>query len=225
MFNLDAPPGFNGLHPDKAVKVYTRNLPHWRQEGATYFVTFALADALPRQKRELLLSMRQNWLLQHPEKPTKEQWLTYARKVFRCVEKWMDAGYGRCWLGKEIHAIELHNNLLHFHNQRYQIGCFVVMANHCHVVIRPESEFKLEQLIGSIKSVTSKSISQHEGTGGGSLWQQESYDRIIRDEEHLYRVVQYIGANPRKAGTPKPCWHRWINPEWDTCGWRFRDAD
>ena len=39
-FNLDAPPGFRGLHPDIPVTMYERHLPHWRQDGATYFVTF-----------------------------------------------------------------------------------------------------------------------------------------------------------------------------------------
>ena len=58
----------------------------------------------------------------------------------------------------------------------------------------------------------------------GPLWTQESYDRIIRDEEHLYRVLQYIGNNPAKAGLPEPQWQRWIDPEWEKVGWKFDDA-
>jgi hypothetical protein len=50
---------------------------------------------------------------------------------------------------------------------------------------------------------------------------KEVYDRIIRDEEHLYRVVQYIGANPRRAGIAPELWHRWINPVWQSVGWDF----
>src|SRR4051794_6353839 len=38
MWNLPAPPGFQGLHPHKPLTVYVRHLPHWRQDGATYFV-------------------------------------------------------------------------------------------------------------------------------------------------------------------------------------------
>ena len=50
----------------------------------------------------------------------------------------------------------------------------------------------------------------------GNLWQEESYDRIIR-EEHLWRAIQYIGANPSKAG---------LSPEHALgpvlmLGWRF----
>ena len=39
MWNLPAPPGFVGFDPNKPMRFYERNLPHWRQEGATYFTT------------------------------------------------------------------------------------------------------------------------------------------------------------------------------------------
>lgn len=54
MLNLSAPPNFRGLDPDKPIRVYYRYLPHWRQDGATYFVTFRLGDALPQEKLEYL---------------------------------------------------------------------------------------------------------------------------------------------------------------------------
>ena len=54
MINLETPPGFRGLHPDVPVTVYYRHLPHWRQDGATYFVTFRLDDALPQCKLDEL---------------------------------------------------------------------------------------------------------------------------------------------------------------------------
>ena len=57
-FNLSAPPNFRGLHPDLPVTMYHRHLPHWRQEGAIYFVTFRLADALPQDKLDYLKRLR-----------------------------------------------------------------------------------------------------------------------------------------------------------------------
>jgi len=119
----------------------------------------------------------------------------------------MDAGYGKSWFRKQEYALELRRSILHYHAERYQVGCFVVMTTHCHLIIRPSENLKLEDEVGAIKSVVSRFINKHESTSG-SLWQQESYDRIIRDEEHLYRVVQYIGANPAKAGIPEPDWYR-----------------
>ena len=53
-WNLPAPPGFQGQRDDLPLKIYQQHLPHWRQDGATYFVTFRLHDSLPQAKlREL----------------------------------------------------------------------------------------------------------------------------------------------------------------------------
>ncbi len=58
----------------------------------------------------------------------------------------------------------------------------------------------------------------------GLLWQEESFDRIIRDEEHLFNLIRYVGNNPRKAGLPEKQWMRWVHPEWEQQGWGFRDS-
>ncbi len=45
------------------------NLPHWRQDGTTYFVTFRLADSLPKTKLRQWTLERNEWLERNP-KPT-----------------------------------------------------------------------------------------------------------------------------------------------------------
>ncbi len=221
-FNLEAPPGFRGLDESAPIKSYYRNLPHWRQNGATYFVTFNLADALPANKRNELAAMRREWERRFPPPRDETIWTEYAKTVFRKVDKWMDAGYGACWFRQPVCANELHRSILHFHGERYEIGCFVIMANHCHLIMKPLDEYELEDEVGSIKNVTAIFVNKHESLAG-QLWQQESYDRIIRDEEHLYRVAQYIGANPRRAGFQVDRWHRWMNPAWQDAGWDFHE--
>jgi REP element-mobilizing transposase RayT len=114
------------------------------------------------------------------------------------------------------------DSLLHFQNQRHFTSCFVVMPNHVHAVIRPMSSFELEDCLQRMKQYVSTHVNRtlkQEGT----LWEEESYDRIIRDEEHLWKVVQYIGRNPKKAGIPVAQWVRWIHPDWQAAGWDFRD--
>jgi REP element-mobilizing transposase RayT len=222
-FNLDAPPNFRGLHPDLKIEMYTRHLPHWRQQGATYAVTFRLADSLPKEKLELLKSMRRHWEANHPEPRSEEAWKEYAKKVTANVDKWLDQGAGECHFKRKEFADELARSILHFQDQQYFVGCYVVMPNHCHLVIRPNDGFELEDIVGSIKGVVSRFVNKANGTTG-SLWQQECFDRIIRDEEHLYNTVQYIGKNPRLAGLPKSQWFRWVHPEWEKVGWGFRDV-
>ena len=173
-----------------------------------------------RVKRDELDALRREWERRFPKPRDERIWTEYAKTVFCQVEKWMDTGYGECWFGQPRYATELQRSILHFHEQRYDIGCFVIMANHCHLVIRPLPGFELEDEIGSIKSVSAQFVNRHEALAG-ALWQQEAYARIVRDEEHLYRIVQYIGANPRRAGIPADQWFRWINPIWQTIGWDF----
>lgn len=72
-------PEFRGLDEGSAVAVYWRNLPHWRQPGATYFVTFRLADSIPKQVIESWRKSRRVWLEAHN---IKADWLTHEPERF-----------------------------------------------------------------------------------------------------------------------------------------------
>jgi putative transposase len=220
--NLDLPPGFRAFDPQRPLTVYYRNLPHWRQDGATYFATFGLADALPKAKKHELTSMRREWEARHPPPRDESSWQEYAKTCFHKVEKWMDAGHGACWFRQPTYAKSLHNSILSLHEERYEIGCFVIMPNHCHLIMRPFESFRLEKQLGAIKSVIAHEINRYESKTG-ILWQQESYDRIIRDDEHLWNTIQYIGRNPGAAGIEPVKWYRWINPAWKAIGWDYQD--
>jgi putative transposase len=221
-FNLPAPPGFRGLHPNVPLTMYVRHLPHWRQRGATYFVTFRLADSLPQARRDQLQQWRAQWEREHPPPRSSRDWEAFARQFTRATEAWMDEGNGECVFRSPELAELMSVSFLHFQDLRYSTICFVVMPNHCHVVVRPLGEFDLETILNSWKGYVGHEVNRRLGRRG-PLWQDESYDRIIRDEEHLYRVVQYIGNNPAKAGLPRLQWHRWLHPQWEASGWGFRD--
>jgi REP-associated tyrosine transposase len=62
-------------------RVYRRNLPHWRQAGATYLVTFRLADSLPTQKLATLKEQKKRWLALNPP-PHKENQITEYHRNF-----------------------------------------------------------------------------------------------------------------------------------------------
>ena len=129
-FNLPAPPNFRGLDEYLPVHRYERHLPHWRQDGATYFVTFSLADALPANKQHEIESMRREWEHRHQPPRNEQDWQDYASTVYAFGERALDAGYGRCWFQHSCYVIELQRSLLHFHQQRYELGCYVAMFNH-----------------------------------------------------------------------------------------------
>jgi REP element-mobilizing transposase RayT len=223
MWNLPPPPGFQGLHPDKPVTVYIRHLPHWRQEGATYFVTFRLHDSLPQNKLQELAVLRREWEKRHSPPQTDDQWEELTRETMRRVEHWLDQGMGSCCLKDPAAAAKVVSALHYFDGERYELDCFVVMPNHVHGIVRPLqcATQPLEKILQSWKRYTSLEINRLLGLSG-TLWQDESFDRIIRDEEHLYRCIQYIGGNPARAGLDCARCPRWLRPEWERLGWGFQ---
>ncbi|MBI2480307.1 MAG: transposase [Planctomycetia bacterium] len=218
-FNLAAPPNFRGLHRDLPIRIYQRHLPHWRQDGATYFVTFRLADSIPQQQLQALKRWRQIWEKENPEPRSDAQWKMLAREITNKTEKWLDEGYGTCELRQPEVGSLMHDALLKFQDERYFISCFEIMPNHVHAAMKPLGDHELEIILKNMKGYVSRQTNRVRRSG--TLWEEESYDRIIRNEVHLYQVVQYIGRNARLAGLPASRWYRWLHPIWQTAGWKF----
>ena len=222
-WNLAPPPGFQGLREDLPLEVYTQTIPHWRQDGATYFVTFRLNDSLPQEKLQELRLLKKEWEQRHNAarglKSTLRSKLrtelrstlesdpreALAREMMRRVEVWLDQGMGSCCLKTPELAQRVVNAMTATDGARCELGCYVVMPNHVHAIVRPlhPATDPLEKLMQSWKGVSSRSVNEKLGQSG-TLWQRESFDRVIRDEEHLWRVIQYIGSNPARAGLFDP---------------------
>lgn len=224
-WNLPSPPGFQGIREDLPLNVYQRILPHWRQPGATYFVTFRLADSIPQAKLRELRAIKVEWERKHPSPRSRDQLEQLTRRLGALVDKWLNYGNGSCLLrdpqcARHV-AYSMHAGLGTLHD----LGCYVIMPNHVHAVVRPlqPDSTDLEHVCRLWKGGSAKDINLHRGTGG-ALWQTETFDRIIRDEEHLWRVIQYIGRNPAKARLPPNNVVMWLNPNWQELGWRFETA-
>jgi len=68
----------------------------------------------------------------------------------------------------------------------------------------------LSRIMQGIKSTSAHRINKilHRS---GRLWQHESFDRILRSEEHLELKLEYIGLNPVRAGlVQRPEDYRWF---------------
>src|SRR5688572_9322317 len=133
------PPGFQGLHPYKPLTRYVRHLLHWRQEGATYFVTFRLGDSLSQEKLEELQQVRREWERQHPHAQRQDgdrHLEELLREVMRRVERWLDQGMGSCRLRDPRAAAVVVEAMRHFDQRRYELDCYVVMPNHVHAILR-----------------------------------------------------------------------------------------
>ncbi len=229
-FSLEVPPGFRGLDPYRDVRHYQRHLPHWRQDGATYFVTFRQADSLPRTKLDELKVLKKQWANEiekiESDKKHKASLEDIHRKTFVKMEQWLDRGYGSCLLRDPGARKAAADALKYFDGERYEIGAGVIMPNHVHLIMRPHDGNELEDLLQGRKSNMSREINaHHQGIADQPFWQQESYDRIIRDGQHLWRCIQYIGRNGTKANLNENEYSKWVKPEWIDLGWGFENAE
>src|SRR4029077_7380429 len=82
---------------------------------------------------------------------------------------------------------------------RYVLDAFVIMPNHVHVLVQLAKDQVFADVLHSWKSFSAQAINQLLGRTG-QLWQEESYDRIVRDWSELVRYRDYIVGNPKKAG-------------------------
>jgi REP element-mobilizing transposase RayT len=155
----------------------------------------------------------------------REQLDELAREVLTRIERWIDQGFGSCVLGDKDAVACMANAMQHFAGDRNVLGAFVVMPNHVHAIVQPlcPTIYALETILGSWKQFASREINILR-QAAGSLWQEEGFDRILRDAEHLYRVLQTIGRNPRNAVLALNECLRWVNPAWVACGWMFEDS-
>jgi REP element-mobilizing transposase RayT len=108
---------------------------------------------------------------------------------------------GSCLLKHSGAAQIVQDALLFFEGNRYILIAWCIMPNHVHVV-QPNSEHKLQKILHSWKSFTSKEINHYMGLHG-ILWERESFDHLIRSEDHIEHFVYYTEQNPVVAGFVK----------------------
>lgn len=53
-------------------------------------------------------------------------------------------------------------------------------------------------IIGQFKSVVTKRINEMRGTPGFPLWQRNYYEHVIRNENELNKIREYILSNPQQ---------------------------
>jgi type I restriction enzyme R subunit len=177
------------------------DLPHWEQSGATVFVTFRLADSIPQEKLNQWRGEEEEWERQHPQPWDDETQLLHDRTFAMAREEWLDRGYGECLLAKPQAYEIVKASLRHFDGKRYRLYSYVIMPNHVHLVFMPFGGRTVKELLHSWKSFTAHQINAAL-TREGKVWQDEYFDRYVRDVGHFGRVMRYVKHNdPKRAWT------------------------
>jgi type I restriction enzyme R subunit len=129
------------------VRVYVRNLPHWRQPGATYFVTFRQDDSIPATVLAQWRDERQRWYRAHGLEPgwqrtepsrfdtayamiSSDVRRAFEREQARQLHRELDRGHGSCVLRHAEPRTKLADALSFFDADRLRLGDFVIMPNH-----------------------------------------------------------------------------------------------
>ena len=189
----------NFFDPKVPVGMLGGNLPHWRQYGVTYYVTFRLGDSMPQQKLWQWQREREEWMKRHPLPHNDAEKATYHARFVSRFERWLDAGHGSCVLRHPLCRNIVEQALRWGSETRYRLGRFVVMPNHVHVVVSPYGAWTLSGILASWKKYTARRINEHLCVKG-RFWQKESFDHIVRNDKELMRINTYIERNPEKAG-------------------------
>jgi REP element-mobilizing transposase RayT len=175
-------------------------LPHLETQEAIYFVTFRLADSLPKELVLQLLQERDT--IQRLAETTTAGDLSRLRELralMKKAERCLDRGHGHCSLQDPRVARMVAEALRHFHGQRYRLFAWCLMPNHVHVLFSPLREHTLDAILHSWKS-----YSAHPANAllarAGPFWQPEYFDHLVRDQSSLRKVTHYIRDNPRRAG-------------------------
>ena len=93
----------------------------------------------------------------------------------------------------------------HDHGSKYDLHVAIVMPDHVHLILTPSVDERrkvvvsLVEIMKAIKGASAHAIN-HSLQQHGAVWQEESFDRVLRSSEKPDEKIDYILANPVRGG-------------------------
>ena len=158
-----------------------RRLPHLHILNQPLFITFRLHDTLPV----------------HRSFPNSN--LT-SGQAFLAMDRLLDqAQSGPTFLRQPAIAQLVLASLQHGAAiGHYDLHAWVIMPNHVHLLLTPR--VTVSKLLSSLKSTTARQANLLLNRTGRPFWQDESFDRVVRNGDEFRRIQRYIENNPVAAG-------------------------
>ena len=105
----------------------------------------------------------------------------------------------------------------HDDGKRYFLHTVVVMPDHVHMLLTPTCDpegwpYSLPVILKLIKGMSARSVNRLLGISG-PVWQDESFDHVLRSDESFGEKLEYIRQNPVRAGLvvrPEDYWWLWV---------------
>ena len=122
---------------------------------------------------------------------------------------------GHMQLNESGRIVQATWEMLPDHYSHMRLDALVVMPNHIHgiviIVETPTStsavgaRFKpaptrhaLPEIVRALKTFSARRINEQRGTPGTPVWQRNYYEHVIRSDDNLLRIRQYIADNPAR---------------------------
>jgi REP element-mobilizing transposase RayT len=106
------------------------------------------------------------------------------------------------------HCLKGNNRTMHLH-------AVVIMPEHVHLLLTPMRNaegwpFPLKDILKLVKGPAARSVNMLTGTHG-ALWQDESFDHVLRSNESFDEKLEYIRQNPvRRQLVAQPEEYEWL---------------
>ncbi len=84
------------------------------------------------------------------------------------------------------------------HVDGIELDAFGIMPNHVHgvIVFIGAGKHTLSEIVRQLKTFSARRINRKRGSQGLPVWQRNYYEHIIRNEDDLARIREYIANNP-----------------------------
>jgi putative transposase len=143
--------------------------------------------------------------LPHLQRDAKRHFVTFVTRNRRTLPEW----------ARDI----VLDSIRHDDRFRYELDAAVVMPDHAHLILTPGIDklrhrvIPLFEIMQAIKGASARKINQRLECHG-AIWQEESFDHVLRSAEDNYAKVMYVLENPIRRGLVsdwreyKWLWHR-----------------
>lgn len=91
------------------------------------------------------------------------------------------------------------------HTKKYDLHTCVVMPEHVHMIFAPLVDtqrmamYSLSEIMKVLKGYTAFRINRALNRFG-TVWQDESFDHVLRNYESLEEKIEYVAQNPVRRG-------------------------
>jgi putative transposase len=160
---------------------HRRRLPHFHSVGQPTFITWRFHGSLPANRTFLSV--------------------TTHGKAFLVMDRILDSGCTGPLYLRIPEIAKMIVDAIHYRAEdlkHYQLHAYVVMPNHVHLLITPL--VPVSKIMHSLKKGTAREGNRILSLTGQPFWQDESYDRLVRNDLEFERIAYYVESNPVKAG-------------------------